>query len=118
MNMYEYMGAELNLIKTRNDAIRFMTCFNEFGIGSYVADVTHIWFRYDGYGIKTSVTDYDIGYSIDHEIYGVAKASLKEVIDYIYRNRKYINAWIKDIALRSDKSEHFALESEMKVIEY
>ena len=46
------------------------------------------------------------------------KASLKEVIDYIYRNRKYINAWIKYIALKSDKSDHFALESEMKVIEY
>ena len=118
MIVCEYMGEELNLIRTRKDALSFRTCFEEFGIGSYISAVTHIYFRYDGYGEKTAVTDDDIGYTIDHEHDGYIGASLSEVVDYIYRNRKHINAWMKDICSGKDMAEHFAIESEMKVIKY
>ena len=117
MIICEYKGAELNIIRTKRDALSFKTCFEEFGIGSYVSDVSHIYFRYDGYGKKTAVADDDI-YTIDHECDGYEGASLSEVVDYIYRNRKYINAWLKDVCSGTNTAEHFAIESEMKVIDY
>lgn len=111
-----YKNAELEPINRRNDAIKLIAQFDEFGLGSYVADVTHIWFRRKDISNLPHVTDDDIIFTIDHEEDGYIGASMKEAVDYIYRNRKYINAWMRENC-SGKEAEHFPLESEMKVIE-
>jgi len=73
------------MIKTKADARNFLNLYQELSI-----PYESFMFRYDGKG------EYKKEYTILHEENGYVGASEDEAASYVYRHRKYINAWLKD----------------------
>ena len=76
------------MIKNKKQALEFLETYSEFELFDYWEG--SIWFRFDG------EDEFHKPYTIDHETEGIIGATEREAVDYIFRNRKRINEWLKD----------------------
>lgn len=82
------------MIKNKKDALDFVQKYSEFELFDFFDG--SIWFRYDGNN------DYR-NYTINHDESGIIGTTITDVADYIWRNRKKINEWLKDNNTRQVK---------------
>lgn len=69
------------MIRNKQDALAILKKYQEFNLPSWDFSFPSIWFRDNENGT----------YTIDHETQGIIGAKQEEVVNYIYRNRKFIN---------------------------
>ena len=84
-----HMKETLKLIKNKSDALKFVKSYTEFELLDFYND--SIWFRTDG-----CADNFSNNFTINHETEGIIGANLNSVVDYVWRNRKKINEWLKD----------------------
>lgn len=72
------------MIKNKKDALEFVQKYDEFELFDFTEG--SIWFRFDG----------ESPYTINHETEGIIGAKTIQTVNYIWRNRKVINEWLKD----------------------
>ena len=85
----------MKMIKTKTDALSFVNAYSEFEMYDFFGG--SIWFRYDGTGNYRD-------YTINHEESGIIGVTKLDVADYVYRNRKKINEWLRDTDARMVKA--------------
>ena len=73
-----------DMIKNKKDALEFVQKYDEFELFDFTEG--SIWFRFDS----------ENSYTINHETEGIIGATTLQTVDYIWRNRKVINEWLKD----------------------
>lgn len=74
------------MIRTKDDARIFLESHKEFSHQDWIDG--EFWFRYDG--ISEGPLKHD--YTINHEAKGIIGVSKSEAINYVFRNRKRLNA--------------------------
>lgn len=84
-----HMKETQKLIKNKSDALQFVQSYTEFEL--FDAFNGSIWFRHDFISDKFSNC-----YTINHDTEGIIGANLNSVVDYVWKNRKKINEWLKD----------------------
>lgn len=80
------------MIMNKKQALEFVDTYSEFELFDFTKG--SIWFRFDE----------ENSYTINHETEGIIRASKMVVVNYIWRNRKIINEWIKNRASRQVKA--------------